>query len=80
MAADEKPYSVVDGKVDAHTFKGWQIYRTGGCGTCHGGAAEGGAAPSLVERLKSIDKEQFMNSVQNGKNLMPPWKGNPKIV
>jgi mono/diheme cytochrome c family protein len=79
LAADDKPYSVVDGKLDENTFKGWQTYR-GVCGVCHGGAAEGGAAPSLVDRLKTIDKEQFKQSVLNGKNLMPPWKTNPNVV
>ena len=78
-AEGEKPYSVVDGKVDAHTYEGWQAFRHAGCGTCHGGAGQGGAAPSLVERLKTVSYEQFKNSVTNGKNLMPPW-GTNKLV
>ncbi len=80
QAAEEAPYSVVDGKVDQATFEGWQSYRTSGCGQCHGGAGQGGAAPSLVERLKTIDKDTFKKSVLEGKSLMPPWKGNPKVV
>lgn len=57
--AGETPYNVKDGKVDAFTFEGWQKYRAGNCGQCHGGAGQGGAAPSLVERLKTISEEQF---------------------
>jgi len=79
-AGGDKPYSIVDGKVDANTFEGWQTYRVAGCGQCHGGAAQGGAAPSLVERLKTISQEQFNTSVLEGKNLMPPWKNNKKVV
>jgi mono/diheme cytochrome c family protein len=79
-AGGDKPYSVVDGKVDANTFVGWQTYRTGGCGSCHGGAGQGGAAPSLVDRLKTITQDQFNTAVLDGKNLMPPWKSNKKIV
>ena len=33
-----------------------------------------------MERLKTIDKEQFKQSVLKGKNLMPPWKTNPNVV
>jgi hypothetical protein len=40
-------------------------------------------APSLVERLKEIDKARFMNSVENGfqgrSAWMPAWKDNPNI-
>jgi mono/diheme cytochrome c family protein len=79
-ASAAAPYTVVDGKIDKDTFSGWQAYRTTGCGQCHGGAGQGGAAPSLVDRLKSIDQAQFNKSVLEGKNLMPPWKGNPKVV
>ena len=79
QAEEQKPYSVVDGKVDTHTYEGWQAFRHAGCGTCHGGAGQGGAAPSLVVRLKGITHEQFKTSVTNGKNLMPPW-GTNKLV
>ncbi len=79
-ASADTPYTVVDGKIDKDTFTGWQTYRTTGCGQCHGGAGQGGAAPSLVDRLKTIDQAQFNKSVLEGKNLMPPWKGNPKVV
>jgi mono/diheme cytochrome c family protein len=79
-AGGDKPYTITGGKVDEATFTGWQTYRTVGCGQCHGGSGQGGAAPSLVERLKTVDKATFTTSVMNGKNLMPPWKGNPKVV
>ena len=34
-AQDEKPYSVVDGKVDKGTYNGYRRYHAS-CHTCHG--------------------------------------------
>ncbi len=80
QAEDQKPYSVVDGKVDTHTYEGWQAFRHAGCGTCHGGAGQGGACPSLVQRLKTVSHDQFKTSVTNGKGLMPPWSTNKLVM
>lgn len=79
--AEEKPYDIKDGKVDEKTFTGWQVFRQSGCGSCHGGPTMGGTGVnSLVERLKTISKEQFVASVTNGKNAMPPQKANKKVI
>ena len=78
-STEDKPYTIIDGKVDSNTYVGWQKYRTSNCGQCHGGSGDGGAA-SLVERLTQISKEQFTKSVLEGKGLMPPWKTNKTVV
>jgi mono/diheme cytochrome c family protein len=80
---DEKPYQVVDGKIDANTFEGWRNFRGGGCGTCHGGAGQGGAGPNLtVSLLEKIDKTRFVETVTNGRSgtLMRPFKTNPRVM
>ena len=80
---DDKPYQVIDGKIDANTFEGWRNFRGGGCGTCHGGAGQGGAGPNLTVSLQEkIDKERFVEIVTNGRSgtLMRPFKTNPRVM
>lgn len=79
----DKPYQVVDGKIDANTFEGWKTYRGGGCGTCHGGAGQGGAGPDLTNSLKEkITHDLFVETVTNGRSgtLMRPFKTNPRVM
>lgn len=69
--------------VDKSTYVGWRTFHST-CFVCHGPNALGSTfAPSLVERLKEIDKDRFMHSVQNGYQgqigVMPAWKDNPNI-
>jgi mono/diheme cytochrome c family protein len=78
--AGDKPYIVTDGKVDAYTFQGWQVFQDVKCGLCHGDSGQGGAAPNLGQRLKTISKNQFIESVTRGKGLMPPWITNKKVI
>lgn len=71
-------------KVDKQTYFGWRTYSSF-CLRCHGQDAEGSTfAPSLLDRLKEIDKARFMNSVANGYQgqvgVMPPWKDNPNVT
>lgn len=80
---DEKPYQVVDDKIDANTFEGWRSFRGNGCGTCHGGAGQGGAGPNLTVSLKEkIDKERFVKTVTDGRpgTLMRPFKTSPRVM
>ncbi len=79
----DKPYQVVDGKIDNNTFEGWKSFRGNGCGTCHGGAGQGGAGPNLTVSLKEkIDKERFVETVTNGRSgtLMRPFKTSPRVM
>lgn len=78
--AGDKPYTIVDGKVDENTFQGWQTYQTGECGVCHGESGQGGSAPSFVKLLNTLSKDQFVNSVTTGKGLMPPFKTNHNVI
>jgi methanol metabolism-related c-type cytochrome len=77
----EKPYTVEDGKVDRKTFNGWRRY-TESCLRCHGPDGAGSSyAPSLVDSVKQMSKDQFEDVVINGRtnvnaaseNVMPPF-------
>ncbi len=64
---DEKPYRIVDGKVDFGTYNGYRRYHNS-CHACHGLAGVGSSfAPALIESLKAVDEEQFLNIVVNGR-------------
>jgi len=80
-AAEEKPYTVKDGKVDKGTFNGWRRY-TESCLRCHGPDGAGSSyAPDLLESLRSISEDQFNETVVNGRvsvsqakqNVMPAF-------
>lgn len=66
-AAEEKPYKVVDGKVDQGTFNGYRRYGNS-CLQCHGPDGAGSSyAPNLTESLKHLSYEQFAETVINGR-------------
>ena len=66
-AQDEKPYSVVNGKVDKGTFNGWRRY-TDACMRCHGPDGSGSSyGPVLSDSLKTMTYEQFTDTVINGR-------------
>jgi len=82
-SGDEKPYQVIDGKIDKNTFEGWRSFRGGTCGVCHGGAGQGGAGPNLtISLVEKIDKEMFVKIVTNGRSgtLMKPFKNNNRVI
>ena len=71
-------------KVDKQTYIGWRTYSSF-CLRCHGQDGVGSTfAPSLVDRLKEIDKARFIKSVDEGYTgqvgVMPPWKDNPNVT
>jgi len=83
MAADGKPYSVVDGQIDENTLEGWKTYNGGGCGACHGKGAIGAVAPNLGQSVtQKLSKEEFVNIVTNGKSgtMMRPHKTNKRVM
>jgi len=45
------------------------------CQTCHGEQLESTGQVFDLRRLTANDHARFENSVRNGKNQMPPWKG-----
>jgi mono/diheme cytochrome c family protein len=66
-AADSaKPCTIKNGVVDQHTFVGYLHYE-GTCYWCHGQDATGSSfAPSLVDALKTLSHDEFLNIVVNG--------------
>jgi cbb3-type cytochrome c oxidase subunit III len=61
-------YKVVEGsKVDENTLKGWRTWRALACERCHGAQQEGLVGPALVESLKRLTREQFEQTVLNGR-------------
>jgi methanol metabolism-related c-type cytochrome len=79
--AEDKPYTVKDGKVDKATYNGWRRY-TDSCLRCHGPDGAGSSyAPDLVDSLKNMSQEQFNEVVVNGRqnvttsstNVMPSF-------
>jgi mono/diheme cytochrome c family protein len=69
--AGPKPYKVVGGnKVDETTYKGY-LYYGDLCMRCHGPDGSGSSyAPNLTQSLKVLSKEQFENTVINGKKAV----------
>jgi mono/diheme cytochrome c family protein len=45
------------------------------CSTCHGDNLVNTGQSFDLRRLKADERPRFENSVTNGKNQMPPWKG-----
>ena len=66
-AWEDKPYDIVDGKVDMPTYNGYRRYDNS-CLRCHGPDGAGSSyAPSLVNSLKQMDYEKFVSTVIYGK-------------
>ncbi len=82
--ADDKPlYTVVDGdKVDANTLAGWKTWRAMACERCHGAKQEGLVGPSLIDALKKLSKDEFKNTVLEGRpgTAMAPFKESKTVV
>lgn len=81
--AEDKLYSVVDGfKVDANTMKGFRTWRAAACDRCHGPNQEGMVGPSLIQSLKVLSKDEFVNVVFEGRleKGMVSFKENPQVT
>lgn len=82
--AEETPYQVTNGhELDAETYTGFKLYRNW-CARCHGTYGQGMVGPNLAESLNIISKEDFFNTVENGKTgtigSMPAWSANPQVM
>ncbi len=83
VAADDKPYHVVEGnKVDKATLEGWRTWRALACERCHGARQEGMVGPSLIESLKRLSKDEFKETVLKGRleKGMPNFDGSKMVV
>lgn len=88
-AEEEKPYKVeADGTVDWPTFSGFRRFNSE-CFVCHGPDGVGSSfAPSLVDSLKTMPYEQFLEIVTNGRTnvntadqkKMPGFGTNPNVM
>jgi methanol metabolism-related c-type cytochrome len=86
---EEKPYKIeADGTVDWPTFSGFRRFNSE-CFVCHGPDGVGSTfAPSLVDSLKTMPYEKFMEIVVNGKQevntavqkKMPAFGTNPNVM
>ena len=75
--ADEPLYKVEEGyRVDSETLKGFKAWRAAACDRCHGANQQGLVGPSLIERLKTLTKEEFVLAVTEGRleKGMPSFK------
>jgi methanol metabolism-related c-type cytochrome len=90
MAQDEeKPYKITeDGTVDWYTYSGFRRYHAD-CHVCHGPDGLGSSfGPALVESLKTLSYEDFLDIVTNGRknvttsseNVMPSFGLNPNVM
>jgi mono/diheme cytochrome c family protein len=81
--SQDAPYKVVDGyKVDAFTMTGFRTWRAAACDRCHGANQEGMVGPSLVNSLKTLGKQEFVQVVRDGRldKGMVSFGGNPTVM
>jgi mono/diheme cytochrome c family protein len=82
-APGNKPYTVVDGyKVDANTLVGFKTWRSAACDRCHGANQEGLVGPSLINSLKTLTKDEFVQTVSKGRpnTQMVAFSGNAEVM
>jgi len=78
-----KPYTVVDGyKVDPNTLQGFKTWRAAACDRCHGANQEGLVGPSLINSLKTLSKDEFVQTVAKGRpnTQMVAFSGNAEVM
>jgi mono/diheme cytochrome c family protein len=76
-------YKVVDGfKVGWRTMNGFRAWRAGACDRCHGASQQGLVGPSLIESLKTLSKEEFVQTVIEGRldKGMPSFKTSKTVM
>jgi|SRR5882672_7486937 len=81
--ADEPLYKVEDGyKVDSETMKGFRTWRAAACDRCHGANQQGLVGPSLIDRLKTLTKEEFVKTITDGRleKGMPSFKTSNTVM
>ncbi|HEX7082439.1 MAG TPA: cytochrome c [Gammaproteobacteria bacterium] len=89
----DRPYTVECGPdpeeggnvcfVDRNTYVGWRTFHSV-CHTCHAQDAVGSSfAPNLLERMRVIDKAEFLKALDQGftgqVGVMPAWGANPNV-
>ena len=66
VAWEDKPYEVMDGKVDFGTYNGYRRYHSH-CHVCHGPDGLGSSyAPALIDSIPQIGYEGYLEAVIYG--------------
>ena len=68
------PRTVASAQDKAKIEAGENVYNNN-CQVCHGDGLVSTGQFFDLRRLTANDRARFDNSVRNGKNQMPPWKG-----
>jgi methanol metabolism-related c-type cytochrome len=85
---EDKPYQLVDGKVDFGTYNGFRRYHSD-CHVCHGPDGLGSTyAPPLIDSIPHIGYDGFLEAVVNGiqnvsqseQSVMPSFGENPNVM
>jgi mono/diheme cytochrome c family protein len=74
LGATLSPITTVSAQDAAKIEAGENVFNTN-CAVCHGDQLESTGQTFDLRRLKDNERARFDNSVRNGKNQMPPWKG-----
>ena len=74
LCAVLSPLTMVSAQDAAKIEAGENVYNTN-CQICHGEQLVNTGQTFDLRRLKDNERPRFENSVRNGKNQMPPWKG-----
>jgi mono/diheme cytochrome c family protein len=74
LCAASSPIATVSAQDKAKIETGENVYNTN-CQICHGEQLANTGQTFDLRRLKDNERTRFDNSVRNGKNQMPPWKG-----
>jgi mono/diheme cytochrome c family protein len=74
LGAALSPVTIVSAQDEAKIEAGENVYNTN-CQICHGEQLVNTGQTFDLRRLKDNERARFENSVRNGKNQMPPWKG-----
>lgn len=74
VGAALSPVTTVSAQDSAKIEAGENVFNTN-CAVCHGDQLVSTGQTFDLRRLKDGDRARFDNSVRNGKNQMPPWKG-----
>jgi mono/diheme cytochrome c family protein len=74
LCAALSPIATVSAQDKAKIEAGENVYNTN-CQVCHGEQLVNTGQTFDLRRLKDNERARFENSVRNGKNQMPPWKG-----
>ena len=74
LAAALSPVTTASAQDSAKIEAGENVFNTN-CAVCHGDQLVSTGQTFDLRRLRDGDRARFDNSVRNGKNQMPPWKG-----